>query len=445
MISTNKTSSSPQITITPDTALIDERVRITLSGFVPNLRVTLRAQTVDDAGKAWASQATFITDEEGMVDVGLQQPVMGTYHDSDAMGLFWSMSRTQPLAKKQSPLFVKTKLSLPTTITLTAVIDEEIVATAKVERLHIAQGVQEIPVREEGLIGTLYQPAGPGPHPGLLVFSGSDGLIRDRGAALLASHGYAALALVYFGSEGVPRTLASIPLEYFEKGIQWLQKQSTVVSDKIGVVGTSRGGELVLLLGTTFPQIKAVVSSAPSSLVYGSVNPRLSAWTYRGKPIPAMTGKASVADIADVLWSLVRRKPFVNRVTFEKGLINKQRMELAAIPVEKIQGPVLLISGEDDKLWPSSIFADMVVDRLAKHNFPYPYKHLKYKGAGHFVGIPYAFPNMPPMIEPLPVGPLFLAFGGNPRDSAFADADSWINTLAFLEESLGTPQTTEAS
>ena len=87
----------------------------------------------------------------------------------------------------------------------------------------------------------------------------------------------------------------------------------------------------------------------------------------------------------------------------------------------------------------------MVVDRLAKHNFPHPYIHLKYKGAGHFVGIPYSFPNMPPSIVPLSAGPMILQFGGNLKDSAFADADSWQHVLSFLQEIFGSQETAQLS
>ena len=444
-MSTNITS--PQITITPASALIDEPVQILLSGSAPDVDVTLYARTQDDAGKEWVSQATFVTDENGMLDVGTQPPVIGTYQDADTMGLFWSLHLTQPLAKKQSPLFVKKKLTTPTLITFTAKIDKEVVATTQVERLHMAQGVTEIPVRENGLVGTLHIPASTGPHPGLLVLSGSDGFIRDRGAALLASRGYAAFALVYFGSEGVPSQLANIPLEYFEKGIQYLQQQPQIISDKIGVFGTSRGGELALLLGATFPQIKAVIASAPSGIVHGAVstNAKLPGWTYRGKPIPFSVGVPNFSDVVKYLLSLITHKPISIRDTFLRELTNKERVESATIPVEKTQGPILLISGEDDKLWPSTIYADRVVNRLVQHNFPHPYAHLKYKGAGHFVGLPYSFPNMPPSVVPLPSGPMILQFGGNPEGSAFADANSWQHTLAFLQESFGTSETAQTS
>ncbi len=72
---TNTTPTSPpQITITPASALIDENVQIILSGFAPDLRVALHAHTQDDAEKEWLSQATFITNAEGTLDIGAQRP-----------------------------------------------------------------------------------------------------------------------------------------------------------------------------------------------------------------------------------------------------------------------------------------------------------------------------------------------------------------------------------
>ncbi len=444
-MSTNTTS--PQITISPASALIDENVQIFLSGFPPNIRVTLHAHTQDDAGKEWVSQATFVTDENGTLDVGTQRPITGTYSDADAMGLFWSMRLTQPLVKKQSPRFSKTKLTIPTTVSITAAIDEKNVVTTQAERLHIAQGVTETTVQEDGLVGKFYQLTGQSQHPGILVLSGSDGLIRDRGAALLASHGYAALALVYFGSEGLPSMLANIPLEYFEKGIQWLQYQPNVASDKIGVIGTSRGGELALLLGATFPQIKAVIANAPSGIVHSAVstNAKLAGWTYQGKPIPFSIGIPNFSDVMNYLSSMITHKPISTRETFLRELTNEKRVESATIPVEKIQGPILLVSGEDDRMWASTVYADMIGNRLATHNFPYPYQHLHYKGAGHLMGIPYGFPNLPPPIAPLPAGPVVMMFGGNTKDSAFANADSWQHTLTLLKESFGSQETTPVS
>jgi len=436
----DQTPSLPRITITPERALLDERVHITLSGFPANIEVTLQASTQDDEGKEWRSQATFLPGEHGFVDVSSQPPLRGSYRTADPMGLFWSMTVTSGKGK-QPASFVKTDLAVPTTITLRAQTNARMLATAQAERHHRANGVTELLVGEHGLIGKLFLPADPGPHPGLLVLSGSDGTVRERGAALLASHGYVALALAYFGAVGLPKRLARVSLDYFQHGIHWLQQRPEVARDQIGVIGPSRGGELALLLGAMFQEIRAVVASAPSGLMHGGVGtaPWVPAWIYQGKPLPHIVYKPTVSELVEVLSAMIRRTPFVGRPLYLKELDDQQAMERATIPVEKIQGSLLLISGEEDELWPSTLYAERLMERLSHHHHPFPYKHLRYKGAGHLIGIPYSFPYLPPAIAPLPNGLLVLAFGGSPQASAYADADSWTQTLVFLEESLNRP------
>ena len=46
----------------------------------------------------------------------------------------------------------------------------------------------------------------------------------------------------------------------------------------------------------------------------------------------------------------------------------------ASIAVEKINGPVMVISGTDDQLWPSTRFSEMVIERLEAHDHPFPYR-----------------------------------------------------------------------
>ena len=61
-------------------------------------------------------------------------------------------------------------------------------------------------------------------------------------------------------------------------------------------------------------------------------------------------------------------------------------VERATIPVEKIRGPVQLVSGVDDQMLPSS---DMALRRLETHRHPFPFRHLKYPEAGHTILVPY--------------------------------------------------------
>src|ERR687885_1057631 len=149
------------------------------------------------------------------------------------------------------------------------------------------------PVEREDLVGTLFYPATPGPHPTVLVFGGSGGGLREGGAEALASEGFAALALAYFAIDPLPRDLVEIPLEYFERAIAWLKEQPAIDGDRIAAMGNSKGGELALLLGATYPEdVKAVVGYVPSGIVWQGVSfgPRLlnpgSSWTLGGRPWP---------------------------------------------------------------------------------------------------------------------------------------------------------------
>ena len=77
------------------------------------------------------------------------------------------------------------------------------------------------------------------------MFGGSEG---GQGfspviAGLFASHGYPALSVAYFGAPGLPKTLSSIPLEYFTGALTWLRKQPGVDPSRVWIYSGSRGSE----------------------------------------------------------------------------------------------------------------------------------------------------------------------------------------------------------
>jgi len=425
----------PTLTATPQNALIDEPVQIRLSGCKPNQTILIRARCKDGDCNPFESHAVFQSDEQGIVDLKKQKPISGTYKTVDPMGLFWSMKLNDPT---KHALFIKTKSS-PIIVKVTVEIDEEIIAEIDISRSFAAPSIIKTNVDEQGLIGVLYQPNNPGPFPAVIILSGSDGGMRENAAALLASHGYAAFALAYFGIEDVPRDLINIPLEYFETAIKWLQQCPTINHDQIGVIGFSRGGELALLLGTLFPAIKAVVAGSPSSHIFAGLRDFMAtsepAWTYQNKPLPYLKPKNSFSSIISYFTKWLTRKPISNLSVFHKALKDRKNLDEAQIPVEQIQAPIMLISGGDDQLWPSSLFGNMVMDRLNKKNHPYPNIHLHYEKAGHFLCFPFTFPFMPPEIL-LSNGPFTMTFGGNAHANAQAAVDSWPKILTFLKDSL---------
>ena len=418
------------LNITPNPARVDEMLRIRLAGLAPNQQVTLTARASDGAGRGWSSRATFAADAAGVVDLATAAPLEGSYNGADAMGLFWAM--TPDAAEPEATSFALRGLE-PLRVTITASIAGAVVATEMVERRFLAPGVARVEVRERGLVGTFFRPTGDGPHSAVLALGGSSGGLREQQAALLAARGIAALALAYFAYEGLPERLANIPLEYFGTALEWLAAQPGVDVDQLAVLGISRGAELALLLGATYPRVRRVVAISPSIVVWGATGVDAPAWTRSGQPVPRMPNRATEEQAA----AIFQRQPIAATAWYSINLDDPVACEAAAIPVERIAGPVLLLSGEDDAMWPAARMGEMVMSRLRAHGHPYPDRHLRYPGAGHLIGFPY----LPPSVRPArhPALGLAFAYGGNPRDQARANAESWHTVLAFL----GAPITME--
>ena len=388
--------------VTPPRVPIDESAVIKASGLKPGERVTIRAELVDGADHAWSSKAEFVADEHGVVDVSKQAPVAGSYKSISAMGLVWAMMPETKDANAYQP----PKQLGAQTIRFELQREREKPTSAQLEQISLADGVRKIDVKGT-LHGVLFEPAGPGPHPGMLVLGGSEGGVPQRPAAWLASHGYAAFALAYFRYEDLPARLEGIPLEYFGQAIAWMKKRPEIAPERIGVMGTSRGGELALQVGSMF-QVKAVVAYVPANVRYPACCGDTSvpyAWTWTGKPLAF-------------------------------ALPRFARNPEAAIQVENTGGPILVISGEDDGVWPSTDMANAVISRLKQNHFAHRYEHLKYPHAGHRAGHQAIVPEWYGHIRH-PVSGREVHWGGTPEGNALSAIDASPKVLEFLRESLG--------
>lgn len=437
MISTKTTGAGQAIhlTVEPRKGLVDEPVNIKVTGCIPGQRVVIQAYAYDDWQEEWTSSATFVADTAGEISCSTQKPRVGSYRGVDPGGLFWSL---HPVRKKHKvPLMINTHE--PIVISLSARVGKQVVASTTIERLFGHANVVCHSIREDGLVGALYAPADAGPYPGVLLLSGSDAAICENQAALLASHGYAAFTLAYFGHEHLPGNLVDIPLEYFDHAIQWLQDQELVDKTKLAVIGFSRGAELALLLATLHPTLSVVIAGSPSAHLHIGLAQNdysRAAWTRHNRPLPHLRPRMDLFSILALAWSSIRYRAMALRPIFLATLDDdEENLAAAAIPVEKIQGAVLLISGQDDQLWPSSLFARLLMRRFATHHHAYPYKHLNYPKAGHFVCFPYGYPNLPPLAG----AQRGLACGGRVPANAWAVSDSWRAMLAFLRDNLAHP------
>ncbi len=423
----DETLATPRISVGPVRALTDEPLAIRLAGFAPGERVTLRASTRDEQGRRWASEASYGADELGAVEVASAAPLAGSYAEADALGPLWSMA-LDTQERDVSP-FAAQGLS-PLVVTLEVAVPGLTIRTS-CRRDIAGPDVLRIPVREAGLAGTLFRPAGAGAYPGVLVVGGSGGGLREGQAALLASHGYVALALAYFAYEDLPPRLERIPLEYFERALRWMLARADVRGERVAVMGASRGGELALLLGAKFAEVGAVIAYAPSGVVWGAVGSDAPAWTYHGEPLPYMPNRVSDEQAA----VFFEREPYMAEPWYRVNLEDASARDACAIPVERIGGPVLLLSGEDDAMWPATAMAELVMERLRKHAFPHLCRHLPYPNAGHLIW-PLNCPGLPTTIRfrRNPVLGTSFAYGGTARGCARATDESWREVLAVLRD-----------
>ncbi|MBX6762128.1 MAG: acyl-CoA thioesterase/BAAT N-terminal domain-containing protein [Rubrobacteraceae bacterium] len=421
----------------PQVAMKDRPVSIRVTGLKPCGRITLRARTRDERGRGWSSWACFEADGRGEVDLREARPLSGTYREPDPMGLFWSML-PEGSRRPEGVRFVWHTLA-PITVRLTVEEDGWPLASTSLRRLAIPEdgSVVREEVTEEGLVGTFFHPVREEPAPAVLILGGVGGTVGEDRAALLASHGFAALALAYYRNGTLPRALVEIPLEYCERALSWLESRPAVSPGRTGVLGISKGGELALLLGATYGErIRAVVGYVPSSVVWPGIylrwHPRQalrSSWTLGGEPLPFVEIHFSLREISELFLRALKQRGFAPRFVQERPLEDERAVSNGAIPVERIAGPVLLISGTDDRLVPSNRLADLAIARMESRGHPFRHEHLCYEGAGHSIGVPY----LPAVTNR--TGPLL--HGGSMEANARASADSWPKVIRFLEESLG--------
>jgi len=205
----------------------------------------------------------------------------------------------------------------------------------------------------------------------------------DYWAQQFANKEMVGLSIPYTGKEGLPRLPEEIELEYFENAINWFREQPEVDPNKIVVMGASRNAELALVIASTFPEsIRGVVAYAPSSVSWSNTvlpynsNELKSSWQYKGVDIPYLPMSKITGNESDEIKLLEYWK---------RGLTKTDFIIQAAIKVEKINGPILLFSGNDDKVWPSSIMADMIEKRLKDNSFKHSFQNIKYDNAGHLI------------------------------------------------------------
>ncbi|XP_005326384.1 bile acid-CoA:amino acid N-acyltransferase [Ictidomys tridecemlineatus] len=410
-----------QLTGTPLSALVDEPVRIRITGLTPFQIVTLQASLKDEKENMFYSHAYYRANKVGEVDLEHDSALGGDYVGVHPMGLFWSLKPEKlstRLLKRDvmnSPFQVQIKLC-----DLMLPLENQVTSTSKVsltlERWYVAPGVTRIQVEEGRLRGALFLPSGEGPFPGVIdLFGGFGGLLEHR-SSLLASRGFASLALAYWGYKDLPSQLQKIDLEYFEEASNFLLRHPKIFGPGIGVIATSKGAEIALSMAVHLKQVTATILINGPSSIYGFPH------VYHGhtyQPIPYSIQFLSTNALGFIEFHGIYK---------EIGVEPSQSF----LPIEKAHGHFLFIVGEDDKNTNSKEHAKKATEWLKRHG-KNNWTLLSYSGAGHLIEPPYSplcwASKIPNVSTPL-------HWGGDVIAHAAAQEHSWKEIQKFLRRHL---------
>ena len=285
-------------------------------------------------------------------------------------------------------------------------------------------------VETDGFYGELFTPAEDKfPGKALICFSGSDGGIELSKilAGVFQTHGLTTLALAYVLEDGLPKQFSCIPIDYIETAAKRLHDMGY---EKVGLWGISKGAELALTAGSLLPGlVNAVVAVAPMNTVCQGFKKDKgiffipgSSWSFHGEELPYTAYKTEKFPLGQVLRESIRAKEVT---MYDLYLPLVQDPDTAAvIKVEKITGPILLISSKMDVMWPSELAAEKIIKRLQESDFRYPYRHLSYDHGSHlFVPLD------------LPSAKFFKGERGENKEPARKDRmDSLVQTLEFVSQ-----------
>lgn len=405
----------------------DQPVHMQVDGLLPTQAVQLRLFMRDSGGTEWVSQASFRADTEGKVDTATAGAEAGSYSGVDAMGLFWSMQpqggrgrpSPLPLVHDEDGLLFK-----PVPFLLQAFVEGKQVGEQHLLRRINRADVQARPLGVNGIVGNIYFPAGAerdgSRHPVVITLGGAEGGIDTANyyAAWLASNGFIAVAVAYYRMPGLPKDLVRAPIDPVSAAVDWLRQQP--FTGRIGVMGGSWGGIVAMAAASHDPRLNAVVSWVGSPAPFRGIRRDVPPADFRAVDLPALSHRGR--DLPFL--------PYLENINWNQPGAHATALEQATLPIERINGPLLLVAGGDDQLGASGEMAAVAMRRLQRRSVPHADVLLYYSDAGHLIT---------PMYQPTTyrhdTGP-YIPVGGTPAGYARADRESGPAVLAFLRKAL---------
>jgi fermentation-respiration switch protein FrsA (DUF1100 family) len=269
----------------------------------------------------------------------------------------------------------------------------------------------------------------------VLVVPGTGGVDSVAStASLLASHGFAALAIELADDPAHPEAIAKLPLERIGDAAAWLADRPEV--GRVGVLAQSRGAEGALAAAALVDGFEpgAMVLVSPSAYAWQALGdegavPDTPAWTLAGLPLPfaPMDPDATMHELLRnaLMEGRDRQRHRPTLLHLARSFPIDPAPATAALPAERVDAPLMLVVGEADELWPSAPMAQAIRARRGERPGDVL---LSYRDCGHFLRHPVL-----PTTASWTAG---IAFGGTPEGLAAAQADSFPRILEFLRAQL---------
>ncbi|KAL7408141.1 hypothetical protein ABVT39_018829 [Epinephelus coioides] len=417
---------APLLTAAPARALIDEPISIKGRFLPPHSPVTVCAQMHSDDGDLWEAFAHYNTNSDGTVNLTRDPSVGGSYLGCEPMGLFWGL---QPAPGSREGLRLRKKNVETPYVVLMSLMKGHVspserqsteLAAVTTERWYMAPGVQRKEIRQDGVVGTLFLPPGPGPFPAVLDLWGRGGRLVEYRSALFASRGYASLSLAFFNHKDLPGPQSRINVgeSYFKSAFHLLQDHRQVCADRIGLIGLSYGVYVTLRLVTQ-------TGVKPSCLI--CINGPVGSTVKLSDP----DGRTVDVDRDPKYWTYDDR----GYVSFRDASLPANLNPESKVKLEHLSCPLLYIVGEDDLCTASMENADVIEETLKAAGKSQLFTRLSYPGAGHLIEPPYTPHSQASLWSVKPIK-MFTLWGGHPAPHAAAQQDAWKKVLDFMETNL---------
>ncbi|XP_042262565.1 bile acid-CoA:amino acid N-acyltransferase-like isoform X1 [Thunnus maccoyii] len=417
---------APVLTATPARALIDEHISVKGRFLTPHCPVTVCAQMHSEDGDLWESFAHYNTNADGTINLARDQSVGGSYLGCEPMGLFWAL---QPALGGREGLRLRKKNVETPYVVHMSLLEGHVspseqqsteLAAVTTERWYVAPGVKRIDVRQNGVVGTLFLPPGPGPFPAMLDLWGMGGGLVEYRSALFASRGYASLSLAYFGHKDLPAPQNSINVgdAYFKSAFQLLQDHHQVCANRIGIIGLSFGVYLTLRIATEYgvkPSCVICINGPIGSTI------RLS----------DSDGRFEQFESDDKYWTYDDQ----GHVSFRDISLPTNLLPETKVKIENVACPLMYIVGEDDLSASSIENANVIEETLRAAGKSHLFTRLSYPGAGHLIEPPYS-PNSRSSLWSVKPKKLITLWGGHLAPHAAAQEDAWKKILDCMETNL---------